>query len=229
VTEKIDFVPIMPGVAKLLLGEPNKNLSTKLESRYGNNGSISVDLKKAVWRDHEESIGGGVLELIRAYTGLSGQDGMKWLEEKGFIPKLEPKANGHHAPRQPAEFKVPGGFPDFMDPKPIACFEYFDDKGELAYQVLKFPKTAQRRYMQRRPYKGGWVWGLQAGEWGRKRTIPTGGRPKRRKPMSRRYFSMMPLDGSIIARKFYMRNQRALKYSCAKVKKTLKRLRRGAS
>ena len=162
--EKIDFIPIMPGVAKTLLGEPNKSLSTKTELRYGTNGSISVDLKRAIWKDHEEDIGGGVMELVRAYTGLSGAEGMKWLEEKGFIAPLE---RNDRQRGQPAPFKVPGGFPDFMEPKPIACFEYRDDKGELAYQVLKFPKTAPRRYMQRRPYKGGWVWGLQAGEYGR--------------------------------------------------------------
>lgn len=168
VSEEIDWAPIMPGVAKLLLGDPNKALSTKAELRFGTNGSLSVDLKRSLWHDHEEQIGGGVLDLIRAYKGLTGAEAMQWLEKNGFIAPLERDDRG---PRRQDNggIKIPGGFPDFMDPKPIAFFEYFDDKGDLAYQVLKFPKTAGRRYMQRRPHDGGWVWGLQAGEYGRKK------------------------------------------------------------
>lgn len=166
-SDEIDWVPIMPGVAKLLLGEPNKDLSTKIELRFGTNGSLSVDLKKSVWRDHEEQIGGGVLDLVRAYKGLTGGEAMQWLEKNGFIAPLERDDRGPRRQDDGGGIKVPGGFPDFLDDKPIAVFEYFDDKGDLAYQVLKFPKTAKRRYMQRRPYKDGWVWGLQGGEWGR--------------------------------------------------------------
>ncbi|MCO5164688.1 MAG: AAA family ATPase [Mesorhizobium sp.] len=55
-----------------------------------------------------------------------------------------------------------------MDDWPVATFEYFDDHGRLAYEVLKFAKTAPRRYMQRRkhPAGKGWVWGLQGGTYG---------------------------------------------------------------
>lgn len=162
-SEPIDFTKIMVPVAKLLLGEPNKELTTKAELRFGTNGSLSVDVKKAVWRDHEESIGGGVLELIRAYKGISGAEAMQWLEKNGFIEPLD-RRDGQ--PKKQDDISIPGGFPDFMNPKPIAWFDYHDDKGNLAYQVLKFPKDAPRRYQQRRPYKGGWIWGLQAGEYG---------------------------------------------------------------
>ena len=164
-SEEINWVPIMPGVAKLLLGDPNKELSTKAELRFGTNGSLSVDLKKACWRDHETEEGGGVLELIRAYKGLQGSEAWQWMENHGFVDPLDRDARGPR--RQKDSEAIVPDVPDFMDPKPIAYFEYFDDKGVLAYQVIKFPKTAKRRYMQRRPHAGGWVWGLQHGEYGR--------------------------------------------------------------
>lgn len=159
----------MEPVARRLLGEaigePNKHLSTKSELRWGKNGSISVDLTKGVWNDHEEQTGGGVLELVKAYQGFEKGEAVAWLIENGFLED-RPAADGS-ARFEPEGVKVPGGFPDFMTPKPAAFFEYQDDEGRLAYQVLKFPKTAPRRYMQRRPHpKGGWIWGLQEGSYG---------------------------------------------------------------
>lgn len=150
------------------LGAPNKHLSTKSEIRWGQNGSFSVDLKKDVWNDHEEQIGGGVLDLIKSFKGMEKPEAIKWLEENGLIEPRR-KSGGENffgpSPDQP----VAADIPEFIDPKPIAAFDYHDADGNLAYQVLKFPKTAARRYMQRRPYKDGWIWGLQAGEYGRRR------------------------------------------------------------
>ncbi|NKW10260.1 hypothetical protein HGG76_15070 [Ochrobactrum tritici] len=51
-------------VARELLGEPNKHLSTTSELRFGNKGSVSIDLEKGTWFDHGENTGGGVLALI---------------------------------------------------------------------------------------------------------------------------------------------------------------------
>lgn len=161
-----DFnVPIEP-VARAILGEvlggePNKHLSTRTELRWGTNGSVVVDLKSNTWYDHEDQIGGGVLKLLQAFKGFNKAEAVEWLVDNGH---LESREN----PVAKPPIDIPGGFPDFMDPKPIAFYEYFDERGKLAYQVLKFPKSAPRRFMQRRPHpKGGWVWGLQAGRYGR--------------------------------------------------------------
>ena len=42
--------------------------------RFGNHGSMAVDLEKGVWHDHEAGEGGGVLDLIERCTGLNGAD-----------------------------------------------------------------------------------------------------------------------------------------------------------
>ncbi|MDB5552109.1 MAG: hypothetical protein JWL86_2093 [Rhizobium sp.] len=163
-----EFKAIMELVARRILGEalggePNKHLSSRLELRWGTNGSVSVDLTKGTWYDHEDQLGGGVLELLRAFKGFDKSEAVAWLVENGYLESRE-----NPVAKEQLVIDVPGGFPDFMDPKPIAYFEYFDHAGNLAYQVLKFPKTAPRRYMQRRPHpNGGWVWGLQAGRYGR--------------------------------------------------------------
>ena len=59
---RIDWVALMPDVARLLLGEINENLSSETELRFGNHGSMSVDLKKGVWQ------AGGFPVEIPAFT-----------------------------------------------------------------------------------------------------------------------------------------------------------------
>jgi putative DNA primase/helicase len=61
--EKIDFDGLMEPVALRLLGEPNQKRGD--EWRYGNRGSLSIDLTNGRWFDHEANKGGGVFDLIR--------------------------------------------------------------------------------------------------------------------------------------------------------------------
>ena len=56
-------------IAIALLGEENKRLSKGHELRYGNNGSLSVDLVKGTWFDHETEEGGGMVSLIKKHHG----------------------------------------------------------------------------------------------------------------------------------------------------------------
>ncbi|RWH31639.1 hypothetical protein, partial [Mesorhizobium sp.] len=45
-------------VARMLLGEPNKHLSKPgAELRWGEQGSMSVDLTKGTWFSHEDNEG----------------------------------------------------------------------------------------------------------------------------------------------------------------------------
>jgi RecA-family ATPase len=158
-----DFhVPIEPVALRILpefMGEPNRSLSSRTELRWGRNGSLSVDLEGNTWFDHEDQTGGGVLDLLKSFKGLDKPDALKWLEDNGFLERRS-KPNGEDKPR--------GKFAGFMDHHPIAIYEYRDDKGRLAYEVLKFPKDAPRRYMQRRKHSdGSWIWGLREGTYGK--------------------------------------------------------------
>ncbi len=78
----IDFAHLMPTVASILLGEPNKKLSNKHEVRYGTKGSLAVDLKKGTFYDFETKEGGGVLDLIKHQGHANPID---WLREQHLI------------------------------------------------------------------------------------------------------------------------------------------------
>ena len=69
-------------VARRLLGDPNRALSTKTRLRYGRKGSLAVDLAKDTWFDHEAGEGGGVLDLICRENGGSHRESRNWLRDE---------------------------------------------------------------------------------------------------------------------------------------------------
>ena len=88
-----ELVWIIGPLARRLLGEPNMRLSNGRELRFGSHGSLSVDLNKGVWHDHEAGIGGGVLDLVERETSVRGPERFRWLEKNGFLSP-SPKSNG---------------------------------------------------------------------------------------------------------------------------------------
>ena len=86
----IDFGTIAELVAAELLGEPNRRLSRGTDWRYGNRGSLSVDVDRAVWRDHETGEGGGLLDLIEREVGCDRAGSLAWLRSRGYLPRRAP-------------------------------------------------------------------------------------------------------------------------------------------
>jgi hypothetical protein len=123
----------MPDVARILLGPPNRKLSSGKELRWGNNGSLSIDIPKGTWFDHERGEGGGVLDFIRIREGLEGEDAFDWMRSKGIVGK-------------PNLSRI------------VATFPYTDEAGEVLFEVVKYdPKS----FKQRRPDgRGGWIWNV---------------------------------------------------------------------
>src|SRR5215831_4143177 len=130
---KIDFNSLMEPVALRLLGEPAQKLGN--EWRYGGRGSLSIDLKKGSWFDHEANVGGGVFDLIRR----QGYDEpAAWLRSEGLLGS--PQVVSH------------------TEPKIVKTYDYRDETGELLFQVVRFDPKGFR---QRRPDgRGGWIWNL---------------------------------------------------------------------
>jgi len=125
-------------VARALLGEPNHKLSSKTELRWGNHGSMSVDLNKGTWFDHEAYEGGGVIDLIRRDNPLNNIN--DFLNNLG-IDTDTPQKNGH----------------DTIRASHVATYQYVNEDGEVTYEVLRFePKT----FRQRRIVNGKSMWGL---------------------------------------------------------------------
>ena len=84
--QQIDFNSLMEPVALRLLGEPAQKHGC--EWRYGNRGSLSIDLAKGHWFDHEANTGGGVFDLIKR----QGHDQpAAWLRREGLLATPQPQ------------------------------------------------------------------------------------------------------------------------------------------
>jgi hypothetical protein len=130
--QKIDFDAMMEPVALRLLGEPAQKHGQ--EWRYGNRGSLAVDIKKGTWFDHEANVGGGVFDLIMR---RGHEQPAAWLRSQGFLG----------APRV------------VSSPGIVKTYDYCDENGTLLFQVVRFEPKGFR---QRRPDgRGGWIWNLQ--------------------------------------------------------------------
>src|SRR4051794_24676880 len=81
---QLDPAAWIGSVAIKLFGDPNQSLSTRSQLRFGNQGSLAVEIagpKAGSWYDHERGEGGGTLDLLRREKGLSPADGIKWIAD----------------------------------------------------------------------------------------------------------------------------------------------------
>jgi predicted P-loop ATPase/phage/plasmid primase-like uncharacterized protein len=71
-------------LACALLGEPNRALSTQKQLRFGNKGSVAVEIDgpdAGKWFDHEAGVGGDGLELIRHRRGIANGEACDWARD----------------------------------------------------------------------------------------------------------------------------------------------------
>jgi uncharacterized protein DUF3631 len=138
-----DLSHLIADIARRLLGPENTSLSNSTQLRFGNHGSLCVEIagpKAGKWFDHEESIGGGSWELIRRKGRMSSVQASVWLKSEFGIDLSAEESNG----------KANGNF------NIVATYPYCDERGNLLFEVVRLqPKT----FRQRRPNgAGGWVW-----------------------------------------------------------------------
>ena len=68
-----------------LLGKPNEKLSSSQEWRYGNKGSLMVNLaadKRGLWKNFETGEGGRLLDLLQRELGLNFPDTLKYAADR---------------------------------------------------------------------------------------------------------------------------------------------------
>lgn len=131
-------------VARACLGEPNKALSSSKELRFGSHGSMSVDLEKGVWNDHESDEGGGVLDLL-CRTG--------WAKDHGAAAKLLKDDFGAELPDERRQE------PKTARQEIICTYDYVDEHGEVVFQVCRY--GPHKTFKQRRPEGQGWSWSVK--------------------------------------------------------------------
>ncbi|MGM4877048.1 DUF7146 domain-containing protein [Bradyrhizobium sp. 956_D2_N1_5] len=67
--------------SRLLCGDPNRRMSSRLEWRFGSHGSLSIVIagpKAGIWFDHEAGRGGDAFDLISLRLGLSFPQAKDW-------------------------------------------------------------------------------------------------------------------------------------------------------
>ena len=128
-------------VARCYWGAPNAKLSNDAELRFGTHGSKSVDLKKGVWYDHENDVGGGVVELIRLGEGRPETAPVQDILSSKFGISRQPLTLGA------ASSAV------------VKNYDYRDATGQVVYQVIR---SADKKFRQRRPDgAGGYIYNLK--------------------------------------------------------------------
>ena len=95
---RFEWPAIAGDVALALLGEPSS--ATGRELRFRRRGSLSVDLQRGCWFDHEAGTGGGVLDLVMHEQNCDRAGALAWLEAGGFLP-------GHAPPRAQESLSEP--------------------------------------------------------------------------------------------------------------------------
>ena len=103
-------------------GKPNQLMSRGNELRFGSHGSKSVNLEKATWYDHEENVGGGVVDLVK---------------------HQEPDAS---VADRLAEFGLPQ---KSSTNRREEVWDYTNSKGEIVYQVVRIDAADGKTYRQR--------------------------------------------------------------------------------
>jgi hypothetical protein len=92
--DDIDFAAHMETVALDLRGRPSSKHGN--EWRYGANGSLSIDIKRGTFFDHENNKGGGVVEFIQSEK--PGTDALDYLRGLGCIEKPRPGNGANNDP-----------------------------------------------------------------------------------------------------------------------------------
>ena len=112
-------------IARRLLGEPNRALSTRTTLRFGNHGSIAVEVagpKRGQWYDHEHEVGGGSWEMLRIIAGFDNGHAEEWLRDHGI--ETRPKTNGaDSSQRQRQRQHI------------LKTYDYHDEEGALLFKV----------------------------------------------------------------------------------------------
>jgi hypothetical protein len=144
-------------IARGFLGEPNRALSTKHELRFGTHGSISIDLKKCAWFDHEAGQGGDEFGFVKAQIGGSDRDTFQRLEQRGF-KNGNGRSNASAIKYDPAQDPFKGATFKKNDKqfRVVKTWTYKDETGTELFEVCRLEngETADgkplKTYRQRR-------------------------------------------------------------------------------
>ena len=128
-------------VATALLGEANRQLSSERELRFGRKGSLAVvtrGKKAGWWYDHENGVGGDLINLIEHVQGVSFREAVIFAEGIiGSVPARQSLARTTCAPSADDE-----------------STRHRHRAGELWREAVPIADTVAQRYLARRGIVG---------------------------------------------------------------------------
>lgn len=133
-------------LARELLGEPNRELSSAQQLRFGTKGSIAVEIAgkdAGRWYDHEEGTGGAGLELIRHHLGLDDNAARDWARNWLGEPEAGPSWTA-----RPAAAPAPASSP--AEPKEPTSQERAEKVAEIVRRTETLVSTPVLAYLRHR-------------------------------------------------------------------------------
>ena len=90
---------IVPVAKELFAGRPMRKTSQGI--RVGNYGGIAVDEATGTYFDHDDKIGGGVVEMIQRELSLDARSAFHWLQEHGYLDDTFSVSGASHIKPRP--------------------------------------------------------------------------------------------------------------------------------
>lgn len=163
----VKFSAHAEAVMRHYFGEPNPGLSKPgRELRWGERGSIKLDLESGTWADFEQKEQGGLLDLIKLREGYTEDaECFAFMRELGCdVPEPERR-------ERPQARRGKGGGGRGRSKTVAAIYDYVDEAGELLFQAVRFEP---KEFRQRRTLPdGSVVWSISEGLFGRKQGADT--------------------------------------------------------
>ena len=104
-------------LARDLCGDPNRDLSSPQQLRFGTHGSVAVEIagdNAGRWFDHAQRLGGDGLELVKHRQGLANGAALGWARQWLGWPSVESRCK----PNATAKPKEPSDAPDDLEGAP---------------------------------------------------------------------------------------------------------------
>jgi predicted P-loop ATPase/phage/plasmid primase-like uncharacterized protein len=104
-------------LARDLCGDPNRDLSSPQQLRFGTHGSVAVEIagdNSGRWFDHAQRLGGDGLELVKHRQGLANGAALGWARQWLGWPPVESRCK----PNATAKPKEPSDAPDDLEGAP---------------------------------------------------------------------------------------------------------------
>lgn len=158
-----DYADCFADVLRELKGEPNPSRSSDTEWRYGTNGSFSADLVKGCWHDHENDVGGGVLDLIARERKCGSAEAAVWFDENFRAAAATPRAAlsaqraGTGSSRAGGADGWAGGEPSWR--RHVAThYDYHDTDGLLRLRVFRIERQGEPKTFRQATRRADGLW-----------------------------------------------------------------------